>query len=219
MNVMHYKAVVFDLDGTLLYTLEDLYLSTNHALATLGLPVRTIDEVRSYVGNGYRQLFRLATPEGTPGAVQEAALAEFNQYYLAHSEDHTEPYPGIPELLEQLHNAGLRLAVVSNKGDAAVQELMASFFPGTFDAVAGEREGVRRKPAPDTVDAVMRMMGVQPRETLFVGDSEVDVATAANAGCDAVMVTWGYRTVEQLREAGATLLASTCDEVAYVALS
>ena len=162
---------------------------------------------------------RLATPEGTPDAVQEAALAEFNRYYLAHSEDHTEPYPGIPELLNRLHEAGLHLAVVSNKGDAAVQELMASFFPGTFDAVAGERAGVRRKPAPDTVDAVIHTMGVQPAETLFVGDSEVDVATAANAACDAVLVTWGYRTVEQLVEAGATMLADTTDEVARIALS
>ena len=216
---MQYKAVVFDLDGTLLYTLEDLYRSTNHALTALGLPTRTRDEVRSFVGNGYRQLFRLATPDGTPDAVQEKALAEFNRHYLIHSEDHTEPYPGIPELLDSLRAAGLRLAVVSNKGDQAVQELMASFFPGAFDAVAGEREGIRRKPAPDTVEAVMRIMDVTPAETLFVGDSEVDVATARNADCDAVLVTWGYRTVEQLVEAGATMLADTTDEVARIALS
>ena len=215
---MRYDAVVFDLDGTLLYTLEDLYRATNHALASLGMPPRSIDEVRSYVGNGYRQLFRLATPDGTPDELQEQALAVFNGYYLAHSEDHTVPYPGIPELLASLNAAGVKMAVVSNKGDVAVKSLMNSCFPGVFAAVAGEREGVRRKPAPDTVDAVMAQMDVKPSQTLFVGDSEVDVATAANAGCDAVLVTWGYRTVEELRAAGAKMLADTTEEVAQVAL-
>ena len=211
---MSYQAVVFDLDGTLLYTLEDLYLATNHALAELGLPARTRDEVRSYVGNGYRQLFRLAVPQGTPDEVQERALEIFNRYYLAHDEDHTVPYPGIPELLERLAAVGMPMAVVSNKGDAAVCDLMDKVFPGTFAAVAGERAGVRRKPAPDTVVEVMRQLGLGPSDIVYVGDSEVDVATAANVGCDCIAVTWGYRSVDQLIEAGATTLAGTCDEVA-----
>ena len=210
---MRYQAVVWDLDGTLLYTLEDLYLATNHALAAHDLPPRTLDEVRSYVGNGYRQLFRLAVPEGTPDEVQESCLAEFNSYYLVHSQDHTDPYPGIPELLARLQTAGIVQAVVSNKGDAAVQDLMNHCFPGTFQAVAGEREGIRRKPAPDTVNAVMSQMGVGPRDTLYVGDSEVDVATARNAGCDCVAVTWGYRTVEELHASGATVLAASTEEL------
>ena len=213
---MPYKAVVFDLDGTLLYTLEDLYLATNHALEQLGLPPRSIDEVRSFVGNGYRQLFRLACPEGTPDEIQEQALAVFNEYYLAHDEDHTAPYPGIPELLDRLADRGIPLAVVSNKGDAAVRDLMDSIFPGTFAAVAGEREGVRRKPAPDTVLEVMRQLGLEATDIVYVGDSEVDVATAANAGCDCIAVTWGYRSVEQLQQAGATVMADTCEEVADI---
>lgn len=210
---MQYKAVVFDLDGTLLYTLEDLYLATNHALRAMGLPTRTRDEVRSYVGNGYRQLFRLATPTGTPDEIQEQALAIFNEYYLAHDEDNTGPYPGIPELLAQLQDDGLALAVVSNKGNTAVQDLMDKCFPGVFAAVAGEREGIRRKPAPDTVLAVMRQLGLGAHDIVYVGDSEVDVATAANVGCDCIAVTWGYRDVSQLLEAGATILADTTDEV------
>lgn len=209
----HYQAVIFDLDGTLLYTLEDLYLATNHALTALGLPTRTRDEVRSFVGNGYRRLFALACPEGTPDEVQEQALAIFNEYYLAHDQDHTAPYPGIPELLEELQEAGIPLAVVSNKGDAAVRDLMDAVFPGTFRAVAGEKEGVRRKPAPDTVNVAMAELGVGPHDVVLIGDSEVDVATAANAGCACIAVTWGYRSVEELRAAGATTLAATCDEV------
>lgn len=215
---MPYQAVVFDLDGTLLYTLEDLYLAANHALAALGLPRRSRDEIRSYVGNGYRQLFRLAVPDGTPDEVQEQALAIFNRYYLAHDEDHTVPYPGIPELLERLAAEGMAMAVVSNKGDAAVRDLMDKVFPDTFAAVAGEREGVRRKPAPDTVHAVMRQLGLGPEEVVYVGDSEVDVATAANVGCACIAVTWGYRSVAQLLEAGATTLADSCDEVADLVL-
>ena len=215
---MRYTAVVFDLDGTLLYTLEDLFLATNHALEAVGLPPRTREEVRRFVGNGYRQLFRLATPERTPDELQERALAIFNTYYLAHDEDHTEPYPGIPELLAQLKEAGLSLAVVSNKGDAAVQDLMESYFPQTFAAIAGEREGVRRKPAPDTVLAVMDKLGLAASDIVYVGDSEVDVATAANVGCACIAVTWGYRDVAELLAAGATTLADTTEELARIIL-
>jgi phosphoglycolate phosphatase len=216
---MRYKAVVFDLDGTLLYTLEDLYRATNHALRANGLPERNIDEVRRFVGNGYRQLARLASPEGTPDEVQEQVLRDFNAYYMVHSQDNTAPYPGIPELLERLHAAGLKLAVVSNKGDAAVQDLMEHYFPGTFEAIAGEREGVRRKPAPDTVLVAMEHMGTTTDETVFVGDSEVDVLTAANVGCDCIAVTWGYRDVATLREAGATTIVDTADQALQLLLS
>lgn len=211
---MRYKAVVFDLDGTLLYTLEDLYRATNHALTACGLPPRTIDEVRRFVGNGYRRLARLASPEGTPDAVQEEVLAHFNAYYLEHDQDHTAPYPGIPELLDGLAQAGLHLAVVSNKGDAAVQDLIAHYFPGAFEAVAGERADIRRKPAPDTVEAVMAKMGVSADETVYVGDSEVDVLTAANVGCDCIIVTWGFRDRSFLEEQGARVFADTTDELA-----
>ena len=212
-DAAHYKAVIFDLDGTLLYTLEDLYLATNHALAEMGFPPRSRDEVRSYVGNGYRRLFALACPPDSSDAEQEQALAIFNAYYLAHAQDHTSPYPGIPELLARLEEEGIPLAVVSNKGDAAVRELMDATFPGAFRAVVGEREGVRRKPAPDTVDEVMRQLRLSPADVVLVGDSEVDVATAANAGCACIAVTWGYRSVQELHAAGATILADTCDDL------
>ena len=210
---MRYKAVVFDLDGTLLYTLEDLYLATNFALAAYGMPPRTRNEVRRFVGNGYRNLVRLAVPEGTPDDVQEQVLVAFNTYYLAHDEDNTGPYPGINDLLPMLRLAGLQLAVVSNKGDAAVHDLMDKCFPGAFVAVAGERENVRRKPAPDTVLAVMNQMGVTADEIVYVGDSEVDVATAANVGCDCVIVTWGYRDRDELEQAGARVFVDSCEEL------
>lgn len=210
---MGYRAVIFDLDGTLLDTLEDLQLATNHALGACGLPPRSRDEVRRFVGNGYRQLFRLAVPEGTSDELQERALAIFGSYYLAHARDHTAPYPGIPELLARLRARGLPLAVVSNKGDAAVQELVESHFPQVFSAVAGEREGVRRKPAPDTVEQVMSAMGVSPAEAVVVGDSEVDLLTAQRAGCDCITVGWGFRGREELMRAGARRVARTTDEL------
>lgn len=216
---MRHKAIVFDLDGTLLYTLEDLYRATNHALAANGMPLRSIEQVRSYVGNGYRQLARLASPEGTPDEDQEHVLAAFNDYYLPHAQDHTTPYPGVPELLNSLRGRGVPLAVVSNKGDVAVRELMDHYFPRCFAAVVGEREGIRRKPAPDTVDAVLRQLGLRPRDVVFVGDSEVDVLTATNAGCDCIVVTWGYRDEDELRQAGATTFAHTADELLELLLA
>ena len=216
---MRYKAVVFDLDGTLLDTLEDLYLATNHALAANGFPPRTKEQVRSYVGNGYRNLARLASPEGTPDDAQEQVLRDFNEYYLAHDQDHTAPYEGINELLERLAAQGMPLAVVSNKGDAAVQDLMAHCFPGRFAAVAGEREGVRRKPAPDTVLEVMRQLDLTADDIVYVGDSEVDVATAANVGCDCIIVTWGFRSIDELVRAGAKVMVDTTNELEQLLLA
>ena len=215
---LNYQAVVFDLDGTLLYTLEDLWRATNHGLSSCGLPPRTIEEVRRFVGNGYRQLARLASPDGTPDAVQEQVLAAFNAHYAAHAHDNTVPYPGIESLLGRLKAAGLHMAVVSNKGDAAVQDLMARQFPGIFEAVAGERADVRRKPAPDTVFAVLDQMGVTATQAAYVGDSEVDVATAANAGCDCIACTWGYRSAGELRSAGATILVDNAAELGRLLL-
>ena len=213
-----YRVVGFDLDGTLLYTLEDLALATNHVLAAHGMPTCTTDEVRSFVGNGYRNLIRLATPDGTPEEVRAQMLREFNRYYLAHDEDHTAPYAGIPELLARLQAAGIAMAVVSNKGDEAVRHLMGRMFPGVFRAVAGEREGVRRKPAPDTLLEVMRQLGVTLDQMVLVGDSEVDVATAANTGCACIAATWGYRSVAELEAAGATVLVDSPEELGRLLL-
>ena len=216
-----YQTVVFDLDGTLLNTLEDLHLSTNAALATHDMPPHSIDDVRRFVGNGIRLLIRRAVPAGTDAATEEAVYEDFCAHYAAHCEDHTGPYPGIPELLAHLRAAGVRLAVVSNKGDFAVQELVARQFPGAFDAVLGENEaaGIRKKPAPDMVEAALGRMGVTRAGMAYVGDSEVDVQTAAAVGCSCISCTWGFRGRDELVAAGATTFVDTPDELGRVLLA
>ena len=215
-----YKTVVFDLDGTLLNTLEDLWISTNATLAAHGMPEHTIDDVRRFVGNGIALLIHRAVPAGTPADVEAAVLEEFKRHYGAHCEDHTAPYPGVPEMLASLRKAGVALAVVSNKADFAVQELVSRQFPGTFDAVLGENEaaGISKKPAPAMVEAALARMGSDGEGMAYVGDSEVDVATAANAGCPCISVTWGFRTHEELVDAGATTFVETPAELARVIL-
>ena len=215
-----YETVVFDLDGTLLNTLEDLHLSTNAALAAHGMPERTLEEVRRFVGNGIRKLIERAVPVGTTAAEQEAVYQDFRAHYAAHCEDHTGPYPGIPEMLAHLRAAGVRLAVVSNKGDFAVQELVSRQFPDTFDAILGENEaaGIRKKPAPDMVEAALARMGAGRDGLVYVGDSEVDVQTAANVGCPCVSCTWGFRGVDELIAAGATAFVDTPAELERVLL-
>ena len=211
---------VFDLDGTLLDTLEDLHLSTNAALAAHGMPARTRDEVRRFVGNGIALLIHRAVPAGTPLATEEAVLEDFRRHYAEHCDDHTAPYPGIEVLLAHLRAAGTRLAVVSNKADFAVQELVARQFPGTFDAVLGENEaaGISKKPAPAMVEAALARMGRSRDGMVYVGDSEVDVQTAANAGCPCLSCTWGFRTRDELTAAGATTFVDTTEELAEVLL-
>lgn len=208
------NAVVFDLDGTLLDTLDDLWYATNHALASYGLPERTRDEVRRFVGNGYGRLTTLAAPAGTNEEVLSELLATFNAYYQAHATDHTGPYPHIHEMLDALRARGVPMAVVSNKGDAAVKELVEAHFPGVFACAVGERPGIRRKPAPDTVLAVCEELGVAATDIVYVGDSEVDIATAQAVGCACVSVCWGFRTVEELQAAGATCFVRDPREIA-----
>ncbi len=215
---MAYKAVIFDLDGTLLDTLEDLHASVTAALEANGMPARSVDEVRAALGFGARELIRRCVPAGTPDAEQERAYASFKRHYLANSSAHTRPYPGIPLLVRILSQEGVQRAIVSNKPDAAVQDLAAQYFCGSFNAVAGEREGIRRKPAPDTVLSVMERLDLEPASTVYVGDSEVDIETAANAGLDCVSVSWGFRTREQLKGFGATRIADTCEQLAEMLL-
>ena len=216
-----YATAVFDLDGTLLNTLEDLHISTNAALSAHGMPARTLDEVRRFVGNGIRLLIRRAVPDGTSDVERDAVYEDFCAHYAAHCEDHTGPYPGIPELLAHLRAAGVRLAVVSNKGDFAVQELVARQFPGAFDAVLGENEaaGIRKKPAPDMVEAALGRMGAARDGMAYVGDSEVDVQTAAAVGCSCISCTWGFRGRDELVAAGATTFVDTPAELERVLLS
>lgn len=210
---MAYNAAIFDMDGTLLNTLDDLAASTNAALAAHGMPGRTTDEVRQFVGNGIMNLIRRATPAGTGEDTQRAVFDTFCAHYADHALDTTAPYPGIVALLDELRARGVKLAVVSNKGDFAVQELVDHFWKGQLDFAVGEREGIRRKPAPDTVLTALEALGVSADEAVYVGDSEVDVATAAASGLDCICVTWGFRSVQTLLEAGATTLVDTCDQL------
>ena len=216
-----YQTAVFDLDGTLLDTLCDLHLSTNAALAAHGMPARTIDEVRRFVGNGIALLIHRAVPTGTPAAEEAAVLEDFRRHYAEHCEDHTAPYHGIEVLLSHLRAAGLRLAVVSNKADFAVQELVARQFPGTFGAVIGENEaaGVRKKPAPDMVRVALERLGAGPEGLVYIGDSEVDVQTAASCACPAVICSWGFRDRAALVSAGARVIVDTPAQLERVLLA
>lgn len=199
-----YETIIFDLDGTLLYTLEDLTLSVNHALAGFTDVRRSLEEVRTFVGNGVRKLMIRSLPGGEENPCFEEAFAEFCRHYTEHCRDHTRPYSGIPELVQELARYGKKLGIVSNKPDREVKEMNEAYFGGIFGAALGEREGVRRKPAPDSLNEAMKELDSDPAHTLYVGDSEVDILTAANAGVDCLSVTWGFRTQEHLREAGAT---------------
>ena len=210
---MKYDSVIFDLDGTLLDTLEDLADSMNYALSAHNMKERTLDEIRAFVGNGMLNLARKAVPEGTDEKTVNAVLATFKAHYADHSQDKTKPYDGIIPLLSSLKERGIPTAVVSNKGDYAVQLLMPKYFGDLIDVAIGELEGVARKPEPDTVHLAMKRMGV--KNPVYVGDSEVDVLTAKNAGIDGIFVTWGFRSKKELTEAGACecSIANTAPEL------
>lgn len=190
-----FSTYIFDLDGTLLDTLGDLAASVNYALRTHGMPERSVDDVRRFVGNGVRKLMERAVPDGADNPRFDAAFATFRQHYMAHSLDTTRPYEGIPEALEALKARGCHLAVVSNKMMAATQELCRHFFPDTIEVAIGEDEaaGIRRKPAPDTVFAALKALGVGKENAAYVGDSDVDIQTARNAGLPCISVLWGFR--------------------------
>ena len=209
--MMTYKTYIFDLDGTLLDTLGDLAASVYYALRTLGLPEHSIDEVRRFVGNGVRKLMERAVPEGADNPLFEEAFATFRQYYMAHSLDTTRPYEGIPETLAALKACGCRLAVVSNKMMVATQALCSHFFPDTIEVAIGEHEaeGIRKKPAPDTVIAALKTLGVGKEDAVYVGDSDVDIQTAHNSGLPCISVLWGFRDRDFLKQHGAETFIST----------
>lgn len=215
---MGYDAAIFDMDGTILDTLDDLASSTNATLAAFGMPARSTDEVRQFVGNGIRRLISRAVPAGTDEATQDRVFDAFCTYYAEHDAVVTAPYPGIPELLTDLRNHGVALAVVSNKGDFAVQSLVRRYFPDAFGFAVGERDGIRRKPAPDSVFAALEALGVDAERAVYVGDSEVDIQTAWAAGLPCISCTWGFRSVDTLRAAGARCLVHTTDELAHAIL-
>jgi len=196
--------ILFDLDGTLLDTLEDLKDAVNYAMNTFGYPTRTLEQVRTAVGNGVGQLLRLSVPEGEDW---EAPLAAFRQYYGTHCQDKTAPYPGIPQALEAL--SGCPMAIVSNKLDSAVKTLCAQYFPGVY--AQGEQPGCPRKPAPEMVYTAMAHIGAD--KCVYVGDSEVDVLTGQNAGVPVLSVLWGFRDETQIRQAGGTRFCASPEEM------
>lgn len=208
-----YELVIFDLDGTILDTLEDLADSANHALRMHYFPERTIEEIRSFVGNGIGKLIERAVPDGTDFVVVEKVLADFKVHYAQHCADKTRPYHGIPELIEKLKNQGYMTAVVSNKADFAVRQLCEDYFSGLFDFVVGEREGIRRKPAPDSVLEVLERLHVEKKNALYIGDSEVDIQTADYAGVDQISVEWGFREREYLLSKGAKKIVGSPEEI------
>lgn len=210
------KAVLFDMDGTLLDTLEDLYLSTNAALTAYGYPKRTIEEVRQFVGNGARNLMRRALPGGEEDVHYEDCLRVFKEHYGVHLNDHTGPYPGILEMLQILKKKGYAMGVVSNKPDFAVKDLAKRYFKDMISVAIGESEEVRRKPAPDTVEQAAKALGVPLQDCIYVGDSEVDIETAGNCKIPCVSVSWGFRERALLEKLGSECIADNTEELLQI---
>lgn len=210
-----YKTFIFDLDGTLLDTIGDLAASVNYALRTNGMPEHSTDDVRRFVGNGVRLLMERAVPDGAANPLFDDAFADFRQHYMVHSLDTTRPYDGIPETIAELKSRGCRLAVVSNKFMSATQELIRHFFPDTIEVAIGEHEaeGIRKKPAPDTVFAALKQLGVGKEDAVYVGDSDVDILTARNSGLPCISVLWGFRDRDFLIQHGAKTLISAPHEL------
>ena len=214
---MKITTVIFDLDGTLLDTLEDLKNATTYALKVCGMPERTLSEVRRFVGNGVRNLMIRAVPQGEENPEFEHAFAIFKEYYGEHCNDATRAYDGIPELLQELKNRGYAMAIVSNKIDSAVQDLNNRYFP-QVDVAIGDRENLKRKPEPDSVFLALEELGRTREEAVYVGDSDVDLATAQNAGLPCISVLWGFRDKEFLVEHGATTFVAKPNEITSVLL-
>ena len=199
--------LVFDLDGTLLDTLDDLTAAVDHALRAHGLPERSRDEVRGFVGNGVHKLIERALPNDAGPELESAVFADFAARYKEHCADLTRPYPGVEDMLRRLPELGWAAAVVSNKSDREVQALCRRFFPGLLDMAAGERPGLAVKPAPDLPYLVLTQLGYSPEQAVYIGDSQVDIETARRASLFCICVSWGFRSREQLLAAGADLIA------------
>lgn len=210
---MKYKAVLYDMDGTVLDTLADLTDAVNVSLRRFGLPEQPAMHVRDVLGNGARRLIMGCLPEGTDERTADAVLEFYKPYYDAHCREKTAPYPGITELMQRLRDAGVKQAVVSNKPDGAVKELAELFFGGLIESAVGESETVRLKPCPDAVLAAAKLMGVSKDECVYVGDSEVDIETARRAGMDCISVAWGFRDEDMLRAEGAMCIVRSAEEL------
>lgn len=205
--------IVWDLDGTLMDTLQDLHDAVNHALQKFGMPQHNIEEIRQFVGNGVRRLVQLSVPEGEENPQFEEVFAEFRAYYMVHCKDHTCLYDGIAETLRELKSLGYRMAVVSNKLQSGVDELYEQYFKETIEVAIGERPEMARKPAPDMVYAALDALGVSKEEAVYIGDSDVDVATARNSGLPCISVLWGFRSKEFLLTQGGNLFVEKPSEI------
>lgn len=214
----NYQLVIFDMDGTILYTLDDILNGLNAALQKNGLPLIEKENVRRFIGNGIHHEVENSVPKGTSPEVIENVFQDFNAYYAIHCGDNTHPYEGICELMQQLRQRGILTAVVSNKGDYAVQELDQQYFAGLLDAGVGEKEGICRKPAPDTVNAVLAQLKVAKENAVYIGDTEVDIDTAANAQMDCIAAEWGYRDHDFLAAHGALTIAKDVKELSSILL-
>nr|WP_315089233.1 HAD family hydrolase [uncultured Prevotella sp.] len=208
-----FDTYIFDLDGTLLSTLNDLATSTNYALRWAGMPERTIEEIRMFVGNGVKLLMERAIPNGINNPRFEETYAKFREHYLEHNLDTTSPYDGIPELLRELKRRGKKLAIVSNKFYAATQDLAKHFFPDTIEVAIGERETIRKKPAPDTVLEALRQLGASKEGAVYIGDSDVDIMTAKNCGLPCISVLWGFRDKDFLIQHGGTIFVNKPSDI------
>lgn len=216
---MRFETVVFDLDGTLLNTIRDLADAANFVCRAHGWPEHTVDEYRYFVGNGIPRLCQRFVPgSARDEATQKQVLAQFSARYDAHKEDTTAPYPGIPEMLDALEAAGVRYGVLTNKEDSLAKGVMEHYFPGRFKFVQGAVPGVPTKPDPTALRRLLARMGADPARTLFVGDSDVDIHTAHNAGLPGVGALWGFRTRQELEAAGANALAADPAELARIIL-
>lgn len=211
---MMYRTVIFDLDGTLLDTISDLAAAANYVCRENDWPEYTVAEVESMVGNGIPKLVERFSPENARSPLMLAnTLHQFNRYYGAHNMESTHPYPGIPELLRELHDRGLQMAVCSNKADEFSRVIVEHYYPGVFDLVRGNLNGMPVKPNPAAAREILRKLDAVPASSVMVGDSSVDIQTGHNAGIRSCGVTWGFRSRESLAEAGADALADTPEEL------
>ncbi len=210
------NTIIFDMDGTVLNTVDDLTVSMNYVYEKFGMPSHTPEEYKAAFGSGVRRAFEQTMPEGTEDETVNEMLPVFKKHYDKHCLDKTAPYEGIIELMNELKEKGYKMAIVSNKIDSAVKELQDKFFDGVCDVALGEKDGVRRKPAPDMVEEAMKILGSTKEESLYIGDSEVDLQTAKNSDLPCIAVLWGFRTKEFLEEHEADCFAREPSEVAKI---
>ena len=210
---MKYDLIIFDMDGTLLNTLEDLKNSLNYVLQQAGYQTRTLEEVRTFVGNGIRKTIERALPSDIEEEKIDELFSLFMDYYAIHNTDNTKPYNGVIDLLKELKHLGYKTAVVSNKQDSAVKSLCKKFFTGLFDVEIGEKENIAKKPDPDEVNEVLKILNIDRTKSIYIGDSEVDIQTAQNSKMKSIIVDWGFRDRKFLYEHGAEVIVSNPSEI------